>query len=254
MRENRDGGVLREIDLLRKKYADHRSTLERLASDAPSEALAARYRELIGELDASMARIAELELHGTEPEQQAAEPSWHDRPIHAPSPAAHHAAARPSTGARTLLIVLAGIFMIAILGILAWNWIQDEEEPADQIAATGTAPPAAAPPPAEPAEADLIVRPQAHDFGTVSRGARAARQFEVVNQTDATLPIQVQRSDCRCLWFEYADTIPPRGTTTLTVTVDGTKAPPGRLTETVEIVSRTEPPVSVSFDVTASIQ
>lgn len=251
------GGVLREIEVLRKQYADHRSTLERLAEDAPTENLAKRYRELVRELEDSMARIADLEMgvasgsseipsddERFEPEPYRGREEPRDRESSSPG------------GLRTLFIVLAGIFMIAVLGLLLWNWAfdgADSIDAPDRIAENETvAPPLPEPPPVE-AEPELEVTPTVQEYGALRRGARAARQFEVVNNTDATLPIQVERSDCRCLWFEYADTIPPRGTTTLTVTVDGAKAPVGALRETVRIATRTEPPMTTTLEVRAAI-
>ncbi|MFN2442776.1 MAG: hypothetical protein ABR517_08840, partial [Thermoanaerobaculia bacterium] len=87
------GGILREIDVLRRRYADHHSTLERLAADAPTEHLARRYRQLIGELESSMARVEELEMGAPEgeplddhdprwsaPEDAAPPPPYQERP------------------------------------------------------------------------------------------------------------------------------------------------------------------------------
>lgn len=251
------GGVLREIEILRKQYADHRTTLERLAEDAPTENLAARYRELIRELEASMARIADLEM-GVATDSEAL-PSPDDRFEVAPprrADVSHHVPPSSASGMRTLFIVLAGIFMVAVLGLLLWNWAFDGTGTADErepVTATRIVPPPEPDPVPVEAVPDLEITPEVQEFGNVRRGARAARQFEVANNTDATLPIQVERSDCRCLWFEYADTIPPRGTTTLTVTVDGAKAPIGQLRETVRIATRTEPPISATLDVRANI-
>ena len=143
--------------------------------------------------------------------------------------------------------------MIGILALLFWAWLQgDEAETA--IGRPETTLAETVPPPVPEAEPDLAIAPETQDYGSIRRGARAARQFEIQNQTDATLPIEVRRSACRCLWFEYADTIPARGTTTLTVTVDASKVPPGRLNETIEVATRSEPPVTATFVVTADIK
>ena len=68
------------------------------------------------------------------------------------------------------------------------------------------------------------------------------------------MTIKAQRSQCRCLWFEYADTIPPQGSTTVTVTVDGSKARQGPLHETVQVVSKTDAAVTTSFEVVVEIR
>lgn len=245
------GGVLREIDKLRRQYADHRSTLERLAMDAPTEHLAMRYRDLVNELDASMARIADLEMGVTPGAQQ--DPLHYDA---TPDSTAAEAFRPPTAGGahkRTLLIVLVGLFMVAVLALLAWNWLQDESpasSPPEEVAETTES----VEPLVEEAGPDLTVTPEAHHYGTIRRGARAARQFEITNNTELTLPIQIRRSECRCLWFEYADTIPPNGTTTLTVTIDAAKAPAGPLRETVQVLSASEPQMTTEFDLTATIQ
>jgi len=246
------GGVLREIDLLRRRYADHRSTLERLAADAPTEQLARRYRQLIGELEASMARIAELEMGADEP---GAEPlDDHDPRWHEPEEAVAFEEERPRRGLSTILVVLAAAFIVGVVGLFAWNWIRGDAEPeapAAIVEPSGREP--LIEPEPVPQEVALTASPDQQSYGELRRGTRAVRQFEIENHTDETLPISVLRSDCRCLWFEYADTIPPRGTTTLTVTVDGAKAPAGTLRETVQIVSKTDPPETIAVEIVAEI-
>ncbi|MFN2239909.1 MAG: DUF1573 domain-containing protein [Thermoanaerobaculia bacterium] len=247
------GGVLREIDLLRRRYADHRSTLERLASDAPTEQLARRYRQLIGELEASMARIAELEMGRAD--DPSAEPlDDHDPRWHEPEEAVAFEEERPRRGLSTVLVVLAAAFIVGVLGLFAWNWIRGG---AESDAPASIVEPSEREPVIEPdsvhQEVVLSASPDQQHYGELRRGTRAVRQFEIANNTNETLPISVLRSDCRCLWFEYADTIPPRGTTTLTVTVDGAKAPAGTLRETVQIVSKTDPPVTIAVEVVADI-
>ena len=247
------GGVLREIDLLRRRYADHRSTLERLAADAPTEHLARRYRQLIEELEGSMARIAELEMGGEE--GRSAEPlDDHDPRWHEPEEAVAFEEERPRRGLSTILVVLAAIFILGVVGLFAWNWIRGDAEPEAPAAIV------------EPSESEAVIEPDPvaqevalsaspdqQSYGELRRGTRAVRQFEIENHTDETLPISVLRSNCRCLWFEYADTIPPRGTTTLTVTVDGAKAPEGTLRETIQIVSKTDPPETIAVEIVAEI-
>ncbi|HVR44921.1 MAG TPA: DUF1573 domain-containing protein [Thermoanaerobaculia bacterium] len=248
------GGILREIEVLRKQYSDHRSTLERLALDAPTEHLASRYRELIAELDASMAKIADLEMGGAAVAEGA---GWPDESEREPLPPGTSHLPAPRGERRTLLVAFAGLFLLAVLALLAWNWIAGgEPETLDPSPAPASGTIAETPPPRieEAITPPLAISPPSHDYGTIRRGARAARQFEIANNTDRTLPIQLRRSDCRCLWFEYADTIPPRGTTTLTVTVDASKAPPGPLRETVEVATTSAPEAVETFEVTALVQ
>ncbi len=249
------GGVIRDIDLLRKRYSDHRAALEQLAADAPTEHLARRYRDLIAEVDAAVAKLDGLEAEPAAAPPRREEPrarAWSDAPpyiqqeLDAPPPR------RTSAGGRTILILLAGAFMIAVLALLFWNWLRGDEPEAPAVRPETTLTETAPEPPPE-AVSELAIAPRQQDYGTIRRGSRAARQFEIQNETDATLAIDVKRSACRCLWFEYADTIPARGTTTLTVTVDTSKIAAGRLEETVEVTSRSDPPVTATFAVTANI-
>ncbi|HEY0593513.1 MAG TPA: DUF1573 domain-containing protein [Thermoanaerobaculia bacterium] len=262
------GGVIRDIDLLRKRYSDHRAALERLAADAPTEHLARRYRDVIAEVDAAVAKLDALEGERSHaaaapvPPREAGTPfrspeprpsrSWADAPLYeqveTETPQPH----RRAGGGRAILILVAGLFMIVVLALLFRSWLRGDEAETPVVRPETTLTETTAPPVAE-AEPDLAIAPETQDYGTIRRGARAARQFEVQNQTDATLPIEVRRSACRCLWFEYADTIPARGTTTLTVTVDASKVAAGRLNETVEVATKSDPPVVATFTVTADI-
>lgn len=255
------GGVLREIEVLRRRYAEHRSTLERLAADAPTEHLARRYHQLIGELDASLARVSELEMGPggalAAPEPGETDPRWDDAPYQAPAPVREEKRNAPAL--RMILVAIAAVFILGVVGVLAWSRLTTPEEAEPAVETTpiieeegdgGAAVSSSIPLPDEPA---LSAAPDQQNYGRVNRGARAVRQFEIANNSDATLPISVMRSDCRCLWFEYADTIPPRGTTTLTVTVDGAKAPPGALRETVRVVSRSDPSIVANVEIVADI-
>ena len=102
--------------------------------------------------------------------------------------------------------------------------------------------------------ASLQIEPVSHDYGVVRKGTRAARQFEIVNTTDAPMTIAVARSNCRCLYYDYADVVPPKGRETLTVTIDGAKADAGPLRESVRVSSERDPAAETTFDVTATIQ
>jgi hypothetical protein len=250
------GGVIRDIDLLRKRYDDHRAALEQLAADAPTEHLARRYRDVVADIDASVAKLDALdgEPAAAPPAAgpaAAAARSWSDAPVYAHEPVSSEARRRGG-GGRALLILLAGAFMIGIIALLFWSWLR-RDDPEAPIVRPETAVTETLPAPAAEAEPDLAVVPERHDYGTIRRGARAARQFEIRNNTDEPMAIDVKRSACRCLWFEYADTIPARGTTTLTVTVDASKVTGAQLEEMVEVVTTADPGASATFVVAAAV-
>jgi hypothetical protein len=100
----------------------------------------------------------------------------------------------------------------------------------------------------------LAVTPPSHDYGVIRKGTRATRQFEIANNSNAPLSIQVARSACRCLYYEQAPVIPPKAKESLTVTVDGAKAKAGVLSEIVRITKKGDPTVAASVDVSATIQ
>ena len=62
------------------------------------------------------------------------------------------------------------------------------------------------------------------------------------------------RSACRCLYYEYVELVPPKGKETITVTVDGARAPAGALRETVKVTAKNDPAVATSFDVIATVR
>ncbi|HEX3111184.1 MAG TPA: DUF1573 domain-containing protein, partial [Thermoanaerobaculia bacterium] len=88
----------------------------------------------------------------------------------------------------------------------------------------------------------------------IRKGTRAVRQVEVTNTTDKQLDYTVSRSQCRCLYYEYAGKLGPKKKETLSVTVDGAKAKAGSLSETLTITAKKDPSISSSFQVTATIK
>jgi len=95
-----------------------------------------------------------------------------------------------------------------------------------------------APPPVTTAPASVLkVTPALADYGVVRKGTRAVRQFEATNSGAAPLTIDVARSACHCLIYDYngKTAIAPGAKETITVTVDGAKAKPGPLEEQVAI-------------------
>ncbi|HKO55225.1 MAG TPA: hypothetical protein VJ276_05060, partial [Thermoanaerobaculia bacterium] len=57
----RRGDRAREIEVIRQHYRAHRDALAKMMSDAPTEHLAAEYQRLLHDIDASLAKLDELE-------------------------------------------------------------------------------------------------------------------------------------------------------------------------------------------------
>ena len=257
----------REIEVIRQHYGRHREALEQMVADAPTEYLAGEYRRLIQEIDLSFAKLEELEGRTTAAPARATAAATAAADPHAvrrtepggrtlappPSPAYAMDDDSSSGPSRVILIVVAGILVLAVIGWLLWRASSDERPSTPVVATTEVGDTVAAASPPVTASA-LAVEPPSQDFGVVRKGTRAARQFEVVNNTDAPISIGVARSTCRCLYYDYAEVIPPNGRETLTVTVDGAKADAGQLSESVQITSDADASVATSFDVLATIR
>jgi hypothetical protein len=243
------------ISVNRAKYARHREALQKLAADAPTEHLANEYRRLLGEIDAAMLNVepgrtdAGMRPLVTTP---AAEESF-----------AYDEAPRGGSGARVALIVVAALIALGVIGGLIWMASRDRKPPGEVVeqtattaSTTTTAAPATVVEDTAPTVAtDVIsVTPPSHDYGTIRKGTRATRQFEVRNASDEPVTISVARSTCRCLFYEYRSAVPPKGKETVTVTVDGARAKAGPLHETVKVTKKTDPGVATSFEVAANIQ
>ena len=255
----------REIEVIRQHYGRHREALEQMVADAPTEYLAGEYRRLIQEIDLSFAKLEELEGRTTAAPARATAAAALDpqavrrtepggRTLNPPPSPAYAVDDDSSSGpSRVVLIVIAGVLVLAVIGWLLWRASSDERPstPVVETAPISDTVPAASPPVTAMA---LAVEPPSQDFGVVRKGTRAARQFEVVNNTDAPISIDVARSACRCLYYDHAQVIPPNGRETLTVTVDGSKAGDGQLSESVQITSDADASVATSFDVLATIR
>lgn len=240
------GERAREIEVLRQHYRQHREALARMIADAPTEHLAAEYQRLIAEIDRALGKLSELEggaaLPVTTPELRR-EP---DLPIGEPEPRS-----------RVPLILAAALIALGLIGWLIWRASSDRGEGAivdtDTNATVSTAPDTAIEEPPAPQSA-LAATPPAQDYGVIRKGTRAVRQFEITNSSDEPLSVDVARSSCRCLYYEHAPVIPPKAKETLTVTVDGAKAKAGELRELVKITKKTDPTVSTTVEVNATIQ
>jgi len=279
----------KEIEALRQQYGHHRDALTRMVADAPTELLAKEYQRLIRELDASLRKLDELEGRVTaeEPDetQRGTDPEIHpiptpaasvpratagDRPLATPPESGNYATptgANPQS--RVALIVIAGAVVLALIGWLIYRASSDRRQPAPiagtagsaiETMGTNPAPPAPEPiaPPAGVAASGrtgaLTVTPASADYGTIRKGTRAVRQFDVTNTTAAPIAITVSRSTCRCLFYEYRENVPAKGKQTVTVAIDGARVKGNSLNETVKVTSKKDPSIAATFDVNATIR
>jgi hypothetical protein len=257
----RRGDRTREIDILRQRYHRHRENLMNLASDAPSEHLSAEYQRLIREIDTALGKLGELE--GRKPsdtQPMKSEPGT--RPLVTPPGMIISDVSEPSgPGAafpRIALIIGAGVI---VLGIIVWlMWGASGEKPVARSINTETTPvteslpPQPVTPAPKPVVASLSIEPASQDYGTIRKGTRAVRQFQVTNNGDTPFKLEVARSACRCLYYDYNSTLAPHKKETVTVTVDGAKAKRGTLHEKLALSSKSDASVTGSLDVTATIK
>lgn len=287
----RRGERTRELEVLRQHYRQHRDALLRMIADAPTEHLASEYQRLVAEIDRALGKLDELEgrpaAAAAVPPPQHEPTRPHGDPLAAQRPRTHDAASRPlvtpagsvhddyslppgypgegESRSRLPLIIGAAVLALALIGALIW-WASSDRDPAagaiveDTAAATDTAADTAVAtddtiePAATPRAAGLAAAPQTHDYGVIRKGTRATRQFEIANNTDEPVTINVARSACRCLFYEHAPVVPPRGKESLTVTVDGARAKGGELREAIRVASKSDPSVGTTFNVTATIR
>jgi hypothetical protein len=279
----RRGERAREIEVMRQHYRQHREALQRMIADAPTEYLAGEYQRLIGDIDRALVKLDELEGNRAATPAAAAAATALAAPPPLPPPpdlprgrsdafASHDLAEPPSIPdyaaeprSRLPLILAAAIIGLALIGWLIWRASSDrgagtaivEERPAvatsteaepgtsasnDTIAAAG------------PQATGLAVMPVAHDYGTIRKGTRATRQYELSNTTDEPITVLVARSACRCLYYEHAPLIPPKGKENLTVTIDGARAKEGTLHEEIRISAKSDAAVGATIDVNATIR
>ncbi|MGA8808653.1 MAG: DUF1573 domain-containing protein [Thermoanaerobaculia bacterium] len=279
------GDRAREIEVLRQHYRTHRETLVRMVPDAPTEQLAAEYQRLVASIDASLRKLDELEGKGTASGTVAVpNPSYNEtqrmgtapgnRPLVSSGvssePVTDHGIAnydvpadRPSNnGSRMLLMMLIAVAVLGVIGWLIWRASSDKKTTTPQVieqppsttspdtAATSTVTPAA------PAAASIRIAPEVADYGTIRKGTRAVRQFEITNTSSTPLSIAVARSTCRCLYYEY-DTkakLAPKAKEALTVTIDGARAKAGALNESIAVSSKDDPSATGTIGVRAVIK
>lgn len=249
------GDRARELEMMRQRYRAHREALQRMVADAPTDHLATEYQRLIGDLDASLAKLDELEgRSGTAaPPPPPSTLSAGERPLAGlPSDPNDQrtvigAAAPPNSASRVAIIIIGGVIVLAAIVFLIWRGSErkgttpvvespsvpgtaDTAAPSTAPADTPTATQATA-----PAASALKLTPLIADYGVIRKGTRAVRQFEVFNNGAAPITIQVARSSCRCLFYDYHDKVAPQKKETITVTVDGAKAKEGPLHEKLAV-------------------
>lgn len=285
----RRGDRAREIEILRQQYRRHRESLVSMAADAPTESLAAEYGRLIQEIDGSIRKLDDLEGRVPQDTQPVIHTDAAGRPIGAATAAAAQneptfrsrptepgarplvdgpqsfeaaapAAEGPNPASRLVLIVVAGIVVLGLIFWLLWKASGDRRRP-EVAGETATAVSTAAPdtvapvtPAPKPAAASLEITPASQDYGTIRKGTRAVRQFQVTNTTSEPVAVQVTRSACRCLYYDYVDKLAPGKRETITVTIDGAKAKAGDLHETLTVSAKKDPGITASFEVTAVIK
>ena len=276
------GDRAREIEVLRQHYRTHRDALVRMVPDAPTEQLAAEYQRLIASIDASLRKLDELEGKGTasgtvavpapafaETQRMGTTPG--NRPLVSPEPVTDHGIGtydgptdRPANnGSRMLLMLLIAVAVLGVIGWLIWRASSDKkattqqviEQPPSTTSPDTTTTAAVTPAPVAPA-ASIRIAPEVADYGTIRKGTRAVRQFEITNVSSTPLSITVARSTCRCLYYEYETKVKlaPKAKEALTVTVDGARAKAGALNESIAVTSKDDPNASGTIGVRAVIK
>lgn len=276
------GDRAREIEVLRQHYRTHRDALVRMIPDAPTEQLAAEYQRLVASIDASLRKLDELEGKGTasgtvavptpafnETQRMGTAPG--NRPLVSSEPVTDHGLGgydgpvdRPTNNSsRVLLMLLIAVAVLGIIGWLIWRASSDKKTTTPQVIEqplsttspdTGTIP-AVTPAPVA-AAASIRIAPEVADYGTIRKGTRAVRQFEITNMSATPLSITVARSVCRCLYYEYDAKVKlaPKAKEALTVTVDGARAKAGNLNESIAVTSKDDPNATGTIGVRAVIK
>lgn len=258
--------VAKEFEVLRQRYEDHRHTLERLIGESPTESLAGKYADILMDIDSAILKLQELQRgsDSTVSRQTPVSPraatlpgmaSAANQPLRRTSPevAADTGETIAISGERnrTLLTVLAGVALLALLGWLAWNFLAKRDSA--ESAAIATAPAVVEEAPA-PEPETLVVDPATLDYGIIRKGTRIAKSFVIRNNGETPLTLDIPRSSCRCLWFDFKGPVPANGTLQLGVIVDGGRAKAGQLEETMTIATKENPEAKATFTVNATIQ
>jgi hypothetical protein len=203
--------------------------------------------KMLGEVDQA---IRELELV-TGAESPASRPlvttNTYDEPT----------TAQPGGGMRVIAILAAAVVALALIAWLIWRASSDRGEATGTVVEETTAAETTTTAPATITESvpeALTIVPPSQDYGLVRKGTRATRQYEITNNTEEPISIALARSACRCLYYEHAPVVPPKGKESITVTIDGARAEVGTLRESVRVSSKADPAVGTSLDVIATVQ
>ena len=170
-----------------------------------------------------------------------------------------------SSSSRVILIVLIGLVVLGALTWLIWRASSQRPPSAQRTttqpvapstapAETGTVTPAVTPAPA--AAASIRVTPALQDYGIIRRGTRAVRQFELTNNGTIPITIEVARSACRCLYYEYnaKKKIQPNAHETITVTVDAARAKSPAIDEQLAVTAKEDPTATATIGIRATIK
>lgn len=252
--------MTRDIETLRRKLDSHRNALRELQADAPSDALAHQYEQLALWIEQ---RLAALEVEPAEPAlPPVAAPIAAAEPEYAPPEPWHYQAEPRKEGFRTAAVLLIGLAAAALLAFLFFRFFADREEsPSDTYAIEEPAvpadatpleepetriveetPPAAQPPdprvaptPAGISDVTLSIEPRRANASGFGAG-RAIQQFRIANNGSDDARISVERSACRCLWYDVQPVVPAGGAVVLEVTIDGARLEGDRLDERIGIL------------------
>ncbi|MEA2489089.1 MAG: hypothetical protein QOH21_881 [Acidobacteriota bacterium] len=269
------GQRAREIEVMRAHYRRHREALVSMAADAPTETLATAYQRLIHDIDLSLTKLDDLEGRGTgtiplatpppaPPTAPGDQPIAHtmygdDEPTHTDYVPPYDAT-RGGGKSRLAIMVVATLLVLGAIAWLVWRGSSDRQPESAVIDTVDTSATAPIPDPdtttttTAAIASELAMTPAVQNYGTIRKGTRATRQFEINNRTDAPITVSVSRSACRCLFYEYVELVPPKGKESVTVTIDGARAKAGELRETVKVTSKKNPAVSTTFNVEAEIR
>lgn len=286
MSEDRPIESRRELENLRQRYQEHRRTIRHLLQTAPDSKIAKNYEETLGDLQRAIDQLDRVDRQpppspkNEGPKEPREQPGAEEEPdagletIAARSRSSFDEEEFPSSArtwddplvrdetaeserrehSESSLSWVVGVIVIAAIaaGIL-FVW-PDVVGPDDVPSPTGTA--IAEEPVVEeaPPPASLTAEPAAYDYGIIHKGTRSVHRFRIDNQTDQSLPISVERSTCRCLWYDYPGEVPARGSVELAVTVDAARAETGVLSETITVRSRALADAVAEFDITAEIR
>lgn len=258
----------REIEAVRTHYKQHRDALLRLAAEAPTEHLAGEYHRLVHQIEVSLVKLDELE--GRRPAATPVPPVDRNDDTHPLAPEPRGPGSRPishtvndtvysgdvpsGSKSRVAAMMVIGALVLGVIGWVIWSASSGSREERTVVTEETAVTETVAPVVPEPPPVVLAVQPPSADYGTIRKGTRAVRQYEITNNTDEPMTVEVTRSACRCLYYDYGNVVPPRGKELLTVTVDGAKAKAGALQETVKVTSKNDPSTVATFDVIATIK